>query len=97
VALLLRYSNGNLLLFEATGETGVALTDWNDFITQKWYNLYDKIAYRKLYCERTPELMHNLQNFIRVNTITKIIQTRFHWERSTRSMQRSFVLKERGR
>ncbi len=57
VALLLRYSNGHILLFEATGETGVALTDWNDFIVHKWYDLYDKITYRKLYCERTPLLL----------------------------------------
>ena len=29
VAFLLRYANGGIILFEATGETGVSLTDWN--------------------------------------------------------------------
>jgi len=32
----LRYSSGNIVLFEATGETGVILTDWNEFLYNNW-------------------------------------------------------------
>lgn len=48
VGILLRYSSGSLVVFEALGETGVTLTDWSDFIDYKWTQLYDKIIYRKL-------------------------------------------------
>jgi hypothetical protein len=69
---LLRYSSGHLVVFEAIGETGVTLTDWADFIDYKWHLHYEKIVYRKLYCERTTDLLEKLEQFIKVtqNTIT---------------------------
>lgn len=56
VGMILRYSTGSLILFEATG-TGVTLTEWSDFIEHKWHLLYDKIVYRKLHCERPVEML----------------------------------------
>ena len=66
VGLLLRYSTGTVILFEATGDTGVTLTDWHDFIDFKWHRLYEKIVYRKLYCERPAEMLESLEAFIKV-------------------------------
>lgn len=65
VGLLLRYSSGHLILFEATGDNGVILTEWNDFYDYKWYLLYDKIVYRKLHCERSNEMVTRLETFIK--------------------------------
>lgn len=65
--MVLRYSNGNIVLFESTGETGVTLTDWNDFLLNKWHLTYDKMVYRKLYCDRPVEMLNDLENFIKVN------------------------------
>jgi hypothetical protein len=55
-----------VILFEATGDTGVTLTDWHDFIDFKWDKLYHKIVFRKLYCERPPEMLEALEAFIKV-------------------------------
>lgn len=65
VALILRYSSGNIVLFETTGETGVILTDWNDFLRYNWHEQYQKIVYRKLYCERPTEMLVDLEIFIK--------------------------------
>lgn len=40
VALLLRYNNGELFIFEAIGSTGVSLLNWNNFVKNKWHLLY---------------------------------------------------------
>jgi len=61
VGILLRYSSGHLIVFEAIGETGVTLTDWTDFIDNKWHSLYDKIVYRKLYCEEAQNMLEKLE------------------------------------
>lgn len=55
--MLLRYASGKVVLFEAIGGTGVTLTDWNDFIENKWHHAYKKIVYRKLIVKRTPEML----------------------------------------
>jgi hypothetical protein len=66
VGILLRYASGKLVLFEAIGGTGVTLTEWNDFIEFKWHAIYKKIVYRKLHCKRTPEMLTEFENFIKV-------------------------------
>lgn len=66
VAIILRYSNGNLVLFEALGGTGVTLTDWKDFIQYRWFDAYKKIVYRKLTVKRTPEMLTEFESFIKV-------------------------------
>ena len=64
--MLLRYASGKVVLFEAIGGTGVTLTDWNDFIENKWHLAYKKIVYRKLIVRRTPEMLTEFENFIKV-------------------------------
>jgi hypothetical protein len=49
---------------------GVTITDWEDFISNKWSLLYDKIVYRKLYCERPLEILSNLERFVKVINIS---------------------------
>jgi hypothetical protein len=68
--MILRYSSGKLVLFEAIGGTGVTLTDWNDFIEFKWHLSYKKIVYRKLHCKRNPEMLTEFENFIKVISYT---------------------------
>ena len=64
--MILRYASGKIVLFEAIGGTGVTLTEWNDFIEFKWHLVYRKIVYRKLHCKRTPEMLTEFENFIKV-------------------------------
>jgi len=42
VGLILRYSTGEIVLFEATGKTGVGLCRWKTFMRSKWYLLYSR-------------------------------------------------------
>jgi len=42
VALLLKLSDRNIVLFEATGNSGVALCRWTTFKRNEWHNLYSK-------------------------------------------------------
>ncbi|CDW89924.1 ph domain-containing protein [Stylonychia lemnae] len=65
VAMLLRYSNGKLVIFESTGTTGVAVLDWDVFVKNNWHNLYQKLAYRKLRHQRNIDNMGKLETFIR--------------------------------
>ena len=74
VAMLLRYASGKIVLFEAIGGTGVTLTDWNDFIENKWHLAYKKIVYRKLIVKRTPEMLTEFENFIKVTAYTNIYE-----------------------
>jgi hypothetical protein len=54
------------VLFEALGGMGVTLTDWKEFVECKWHSVYKKIVYRKLNCKRTPEMLTEFENFIKV-------------------------------
>lgn len=67
VCMVLRYANGNIVLFEALGGTGVTLTDWKEFLEYKWHQVYTKIVYRKLTCRRTPEMLTEFENFIKAS------------------------------
>jgi len=42
VGLILRYSTGEIVLFEATGREGVGLCRWKTFMRCKWHLLYSK-------------------------------------------------------
>jgi hypothetical protein len=55
VALVVKFSDGRVVLFEALRETGVGICDWDKFINKKWNEMYSKVIYRKLYAERTEE------------------------------------------
>ena len=53
VAMLLRYSNGKLVMFEATGMSGVAVLDFDVFLRNNWFKFYHKISFRKVKFRRT--------------------------------------------
>ena len=69
VGLVLRYADGRVVLFEALGGSGVLLTDWKEFLANKWYEPYKKIVYRRLQCKRTPETLAAFEHFIKVTNI----------------------------
>lgn len=92
MALLLRYANGGIILFEATGEMGVSLTDWNDFLAYNWHHHYDQIIYRKLYCERPATILTDLENFIKV--VTKFYLLGNYWQ-EVQDQCKEVMLKEK--
>ena len=64
VAMVVRL-NGDLMVFEANQNDGVALYRWRKFV--RYFNLYKKIAYRKLKTWRKKELHECFLNFAKKN------------------------------
>ena len=64
VAMVLCYSSGRIMLLEATQFQGVSLTDWSDFLYNKWQDLYEAIAFRSLIFERNDENLIKLDKFV---------------------------------
>ena len=44
VAILLRYDNDEIYLFESTGFKGVSMCSWSQFLKKKWHFLYPKYS-----------------------------------------------------
>ena len=66
VGMVVRHSDGKLSVFESLRESGVALCDWERFVTKKWYKLYHSMAYRRLSCSREePLFTDTVNNFIK--------------------------------
>lgn len=65
VALVIKFANNRLVIFEALRENGVSICDWDRFMTKKWFQLYNRIAYRKLQCKKTPRFTDILEDFVR--------------------------------
>ena len=65
VAMILRYKNGKIVLFESLRDTGVSVCDWQRFVSLKWFDLYYKVEYRKLYGTRGHEFITVLDDFIK--------------------------------
>lgn len=42
MALILKYTNDKVVLFEATGKEGIVLSTWKTFVKNKWNKLYSK-------------------------------------------------------
>jgi hypothetical protein len=40
--MVLKYTNGNIYILEATGTFGVGIFAWEHMITKQWYELYNK-------------------------------------------------------
>lgn len=64
VALLLRYSNGQLMLLEATAGTGVALVPWDEFLGFRWNVSYRRLALRRLEYAHKDEMLTALGEFL---------------------------------
>jgi len=65
VALLLRYSNGEIVLLEATGKEGVGLCRWKTFRKNNWQKLYNKLVFRKLQFDRNPDSIDHVEKFVK--------------------------------
>lgn len=65
IALILRYSNGKLVIFESLRDTGVSVCDWDRFMRMKWFNLYNKVEFRKLYYPRSQKFIDVLEDFVK--------------------------------
>ena len=61
VALLLKYKNSKIVLFESTGAQGIDLLSWDNFVSNKYYEVYQTIAFRHLTCPRTKKRMQALE------------------------------------
>lgn len=64
VALLLRTSRRELLVLEAVGDKGVNTVPWTFFKTWDWHRCYSWMTYRKVYFDRDPDQLLNLQRFV---------------------------------
>ncbi|OMJ70745.1 hypothetical protein SteCoe_31194 [Stentor coeruleus] len=64
VAMLLRWKDGVVGMLEATGQTGVQILLWSDFIRFNWHLLYTRLVYRKLEIKRTDEMLEKLEKFL---------------------------------
>ena len=83
IAILLRYSNGKIVIFECLRDTGVNVCDWSKFLAKKWFNLYSKVVYRKLHFQKGDDFVKNLENFVRQTvgkpfklSITKLLKSK---------------------
>jgi len=85
VGLILRYSTGEIVLFEATGREGVGLCRWKTFMRCKWHLLYSKIMYRKLEINRSDDVINGIEKFVRysVGKKYKITPTKLLKRKST--------------
>jgi hypothetical protein len=65
VAIILKYSDDSVVLFEAVGQQGVILTTWKFFMERNFQRLYTKVAFRKLHCRRDEEFFDKMEEFVR--------------------------------
>lgn len=65
IAMLLRYSNSEIVLFESSVKHGenVSVIKWSDFKRNNYHLLYKKIVFRKLFCKRDEKFIKNLEDF----------------------------------
>ena len=65
IALVLCYSSGRLCLLEATQATGVCLLSWDDFMSNGFFSLTERIVHRRLEFDRTEEKLLLLDDFVK--------------------------------
>ncbi|CDW74624.1 UNKNOWN [Stylonychia lemnae] len=63
-ALVLKYSSGKLVLFESLRDTGVSVCEWNKFINKKWFDMYNKVVFRKLHFPRSQGFSTVIEDFV---------------------------------
>jgi len=65
VALLLKYSNGKVVIFESLSNQGVGVVDWERFMRLNWHEMYNRVVYRKVYFGRTAQTLKTLEEFVK--------------------------------
>lgn len=63
-ALMVRLSSNSLAVLEATGNYGVGLCSWKQFIENRWYLLYPEMAVRRVQFPREKQRLLALQNWL---------------------------------
>ena len=66
VAMLLKYQDGRIFLFEATSNKGVEITKWDDQAAAECGLMYERIVYRKANFKRTNKCICDLEVFLKV-------------------------------
>ena len=59
--------NDYIYLFESSRSTGVSLLSWSDFIDRHWFDLYQRVGYRKLKIERNKLFYDKAYEFVTTN------------------------------
>ena len=65
VAFVLKCTNGEILLCEATGSCGVGITEWRNFRKLEWYTQQKLIVYRRLELYRTKKDIQTIENTLK--------------------------------
>ena len=53
IAMFLRFADGQLIYLESSSNFGVQIFKWDDFLNNKLFLNYEKIAFRKVRCARS--------------------------------------------
>ena len=64
--MVIKFGSGELYLLESLGKRGVDFYKWTNFSRLRWNCDYQQMIYRRLHCERPPEIMDELKDFIKV-------------------------------
>ncbi|CAK9017449.1 unnamed protein product [Durusdinium trenchii] len=64
VGLILKLEGGNIALLEATGNEGVGLCTWANFLANSWEKLYPEMALRRVRCTRSSDKLRALQDWV---------------------------------
>ena len=63
-AMFLRFANGQLIYFEASSNIGVQIFRWDYFYENKLYENFERMAFRKLRCNRGVAKLEKLEQFV---------------------------------
>jgi hypothetical protein len=64
VALLLKTAQGDVLILEATGKSGVQAVSWASFKSWHWHKCYQHLAVRRVYFDRNPDLLKSFREWV---------------------------------
>lgn len=64
VGLILKLEGGATAILEATGNEGVGLCTWSNFLANNWQKLYPELALRRVRCNRNAETLGVLQEWV---------------------------------
>jgi hypothetical protein len=67
VAMIVRYTDGEIGLLEATSDNGVDIVMWDDFMLNNWHLLYSRLILRHLEADRNEAFVEALECFISSN------------------------------
>jgi hypothetical protein len=64
VALLLKTAQGEVLILEATGKSGVQAVSWTSFKAWHWHKCYQHLAVRRVYFDRQADLLKSFREWV---------------------------------